>query len=126
MLQVNNRTHREMLIVDGTTAFIGGAGIADWWYRDGVKGRRWRDMMMRVEGPSVAALQAVFAQNWLRVAGRNPQQGKSIFNFLRAPITRPRLSSAARPRPAEYRYFPSAGVKALIGVAVGLLLVLLS
>jgi cardiolipin synthase len=26
-------------------------------------------MMMRVEGPSVPALQAVFAQNWLRVSG---------------------------------------------------------
>ncbi len=65
----NNRTHRELLIIDGQTAFIGGAGIADWWYRDGVSGNRWRDMMMRVNGPSVSALQAVFAQNWLRVSG---------------------------------------------------------
>jgi cardiolipin synthase len=55
--------------VDGRTAFIGGAGIADWWYRDGVKGNRWRDMMLKVNGPSVSALQAVFAQNWLRVSG---------------------------------------------------------
>ena len=66
---LNNRTHRELIVIDGQTAFIGGAGIADWWMRDGVKGRRWRDMILRVEGPSVAALQAVFAQNWLRVAG---------------------------------------------------------
>jgi cardiolipin synthase A/B len=65
----NNRTHRELLIVDGSTAFIGGPGIADWWMRDGVKGKRWRDMMIRVDGPSAAALQAVFAQNWLRVSG---------------------------------------------------------
>jgi cardiolipin synthase len=67
--QFNNRTHRELLIIDGTTAFVGGRGIADWWVKDGVKGRRWRDMMVRVEGPSAAALQAVFAQNWLRVSG---------------------------------------------------------
>ncbi len=67
--QLNNRTHRELLIVDGSVAFIGGAGIADWWMKDGVKGKRWRDMVMRVEGPSAAALQAVFAQNWLRVSG---------------------------------------------------------
>jgi cardiolipin synthase len=67
--EFNNRTHRELLIIDGTTAFIGGAGIADWWAKDGVKGKRWRDMMVRVEGPSAAALQAVFAQNWLRVSG---------------------------------------------------------
>ncbi|HEY3454115.1 MAG TPA: phospholipase D-like domain-containing protein [Bryobacteraceae bacterium] len=67
--EFNNRTHRELLIVDGSVAFLGGAGIADWWIRDGVKGKRWRDMMVRVEGPSAAALQAVFAQNWLRVSG---------------------------------------------------------
>src|SRR5262245_30435294 len=29
--RINNRTHRELLVVDGATAFIGGAGIADWW-----------------------------------------------------------------------------------------------
>lgn len=67
--EFNNRTHGELLIVDGSVAFIGGPGIADWWIRDGVKGKRWRDMMVRVEGPSAAALQAVFAQNWLRVSG---------------------------------------------------------
>jgi cardiolipin synthase A/B len=67
--QFNNRTHRELLVVDGRIGFIGGAGIADWWNRDGVKGKRWRDMMVRVEGPAVSALQAVFAQNWLRVSG---------------------------------------------------------
>ena len=80
LLQLNNRTHRELLIIDGTIAFIGGAGIADWWYRDGVKGRRWRDMMIRLEGPSVPALQAVFAQNWLRVAGEI-LTGEEYFQF---------------------------------------------
>ena len=29
--RINNRTHRELLVVDGTVAFVGGAGIADWW-----------------------------------------------------------------------------------------------
>lgn len=67
--EFNNRTHRELLIVDGTTAFVGGRGIADWWMKDGVRGNRWRDMMVRVDGPSAVALQAVFAQNWLRVSG---------------------------------------------------------
>lgn len=67
--QFNNRTHRELLIIDGSVAFIGGAGVADWWMQDGPRGKRWRDMMMRVEGPPAAALQAVFAQNWLRVSG---------------------------------------------------------
>ena len=32
LLRLDNRTHRELLIIDGTTGFIGGAGIADHWY----------------------------------------------------------------------------------------------
>ena len=28
--RINNRTHRELLVVDGSVAFIGGAGIAAW------------------------------------------------------------------------------------------------
>lgn len=67
--QLNNRTHRELLIIDGKAGFIGGAGIADQWYR-GLKGKpRWRDTVVCVEGPVVASLQSAFAQNWLRVAG---------------------------------------------------------
>ena len=31
--RINNRTHRELMIVDGRVGFIGGAGIADQWYR---------------------------------------------------------------------------------------------
>ncbi len=69
LARLNNRTHREMLIVDGRTAFIGGAGIADWWaYRDG-KHPAWRDTMTRIEGPVVAALQGVAAENWLECCG---------------------------------------------------------
>ena len=31
LARLNNRTHRELLVVDGRVAFAGGAGIADWW-----------------------------------------------------------------------------------------------
>ena len=31
--RLNNRTHRELLVVDGGVAFTGGAGIADWWLK---------------------------------------------------------------------------------------------
>jgi len=65
----NNRTHRELLIVDGKVGFIGGAGIADSWYKS--KGERppWRDTMFRVEGRAVASLQSMFAENWLESSG---------------------------------------------------------
>ena len=73
LARLNNRTHRELLIVDGTIAFVGGAGIADWWVYPSFKRMRWhkpwRDTMARVEGPVVAALMGVAAENWLECCG---------------------------------------------------------
>jgi cardiolipin synthase A/B len=68
--RINNRTHRELLVIDGEVAFAGGAGVADWWAIPG-RGRRrpWRDTMLRFEGPVVAALQGVTAENWLECCG---------------------------------------------------------
>jgi cardiolipin synthase len=65
----NNRTHRELLIVDGCTGFIGGAGIADQWYKHSKKHPRWRDTVVRATGPAVLHLQATFAENWLESCG---------------------------------------------------------
>jgi cardiolipin synthase len=65
----NNRTHRELLVVDGDVAFVGGAGIADHWYTGKDKNPRWRDTMVRVEGDAVPNLQATFAENWLEACG---------------------------------------------------------
>jgi cardiolipin synthase len=67
--QYNHRTHRELLIIDGSTGFIGGAGIADHWYKGHSKHPRWRDTMIRVEGDAVPNLQATFAENWLESCG---------------------------------------------------------
>jgi cardiolipin synthase len=67
--RLNNRTHRELLVIDGRVAFIGGAGVADWW-AEPTKGKpMWRDMMARVEGPVVSQIQGVAAENWLECCG---------------------------------------------------------
>lgn len=67
--RLDNRTHRELLIVDGKIGFIGGAGIADQWY-SGKNGKpRWRDTVVRVEGEAVPNLQSTFAENWLAASG---------------------------------------------------------
>ena len=67
--RLNNRTHRELLIVDGRVAFTGGAGVADWWLKPVEDRPAWRDTMVRIEGPIVTALQGVFAENWLECCG---------------------------------------------------------
>jgi cardiolipin synthase len=63
----NSRTHRNLLVIDGEIGFIGGAGVADQWNRS--EPPPWRDCVLRVTGPIVTGLQAVFAENWLESAG---------------------------------------------------------
>ena len=70
LARINNRTHREIVVVDGRVAFTGGAGVADHWRYAPKKGQpRWRDTLFRVEGEAVAHLQATFAENWLEASG---------------------------------------------------------
>ena len=67
LMRWNSRTHRNLLLLDGKVAFIGGAGVADHWSR--AEPAPWRDCVLRVTGPIVGELQAVFAENWLECAG---------------------------------------------------------
>src|SRR5438270_13067296 len=64
--RVNNRTHREMLIIDGNLGISGGAGIDDQWMFLTHKQPRWRDSVCRVAGEAVAGLQSVFMVHWLK------------------------------------------------------------
>jgi cardiolipin synthase A/B len=67
--RVNNRTHRKLLVVDGTVGFTGGVGIADEWSGDAQDPDHWRDTHYRIEGPVVAQMQAAFLDNWMKVSG---------------------------------------------------------
>jgi len=69
LMHMDNRTHRELMIVDGRIGFIGGAGIADQWYKETHGQPRWRDSVVRVEGEAVYNLQSTFAENWLSSSG---------------------------------------------------------
>ncbi len=61
----NHRTHRKLLIVDGSIGYTFGHGIADQWLGHGEDKDHWRDTAVRVEGPAVQALQSVFMENWI-------------------------------------------------------------
>jgi cardiolipin synthase len=70
---INNRDHRKLLVVDGSTAFIGGINISS-VYSSGSAARRsgnaadhnvaWRDTDLQLEGPVVGELQKLFMQTW--------------------------------------------------------------
>ncbi len=65
----NNRTHRELMVIDGRLGFVGGAGVADWWFKGDTKHPQWRDTMFRIQGEMVIGLQTTFAENWLESSG---------------------------------------------------------
>jgi cardiolipin synthase A/B len=69
LARFNNRTHREIIVVDGRVGFVGGAGFADHWYKGHGKNPRWRDTMFRAEGEMVTSIQAGFIENWLEASG---------------------------------------------------------
>jgi cardiolipin synthase len=63
---INHRTHRKLLIVDGVIGFTGGMCIADSWLGDAHAKYLWRDTQVRITGPAVRQMQAVFTHNWLQ------------------------------------------------------------
>ena len=63
-MNMNFRTHRKLLVIDGRVGFIGGTGIADDWKGDGRTRGYWRDSHFKVEGPAVAQMQNAFLDNW--------------------------------------------------------------
>jgi len=70
MLDVlNGRDHRRILVVDGKVGFTGGVGIAKEWEGRADSPEHWRDTVVRIEGPTVAQMQAAFQDNWSEVAG---------------------------------------------------------
>lgn len=69
--RLNNRTHRELLVIDGSLGFVGGAGIANHWDVGDDNGKPpWRDMMFRVRGGLAEGLQTTFAENWVESSGQ--------------------------------------------------------
>jgi len=69
IVRYNNRTHRKLLVVDGTIGFTGGVGIADSWQGHAQDPDHWRDMHFKVEGPVVAEMQSAFLDNWIKTTG---------------------------------------------------------
>jgi cardiolipin synthase len=66
--EINGRTHRKILVVDGMLAFTGGVGVADYWAGNADAPDHWRDTQVRIEGPPVRYLEACFYENWIESA----------------------------------------------------------
>ena len=61
------RNHRKLLVVDGLIGFTGSQNLVEPGYnkpKNHAAGREWVELMVRLRGPVVAALEAVFASDW--------------------------------------------------------------
>ena len=67
--RMNNRTHRKVLVVDGTGGLHGRRRHRRPVGGDAQDPEHWRDTHFRVEGPVVAQMQAVFLDNWIKATG---------------------------------------------------------
>ncbi len=67
--QLNRRSHRRVLVVDGKIGFTGGVGFADRWQGNADEPGHWRDVHARLEGPIVTRLQSAFQKHWLKSGG---------------------------------------------------------
>jgi len=66
------RNHRKLLVVDGKVGFTGSQNLTEPGYnkpKNHAAGRQWVELMARLQGPVVATLEAVFAQDWFTETG---------------------------------------------------------
>jgi cardiolipin synthase len=67
--ELNYRTHRKILVVDGAIGFTGGVGVADHWLGHAQDKDHWRDTMVRVEGPIARLMEGAFNENFIETMG---------------------------------------------------------
>ncbi|GGF17784.1 cardiolipin synthase [Subtercola lobariae] len=61
------RNHRKLVVVDGVAGFTGSQNLIDSSYlkkKNIARGLHWHELMMRVDGPVVRELDAVFVADW--------------------------------------------------------------
>lgn len=66
------RNHRKLVVVDGRVGFMGSQNLVDASYNKRANRKRglsWKDLMVRLEGPIVLGLEAVFQGDWLLETG---------------------------------------------------------
>jgi cardiolipin synthase len=95
---LTHRSHRKMLIIDGSVAFVGGINISE-VYASGLGSNKsktppayWRDTDVEIQGPAVAEFQQLFVGEWYYQKGpllkgvncypSLPHQGDQIVRVL--------------------------------------------
>ena len=69
---LNFRTHRKIIVCDGSVGFTGGINICDNHSKAARRELAWRDTHVRIEGSPVRDLQVAFLEDWHFATGTAP------------------------------------------------------
>lgn len=73
-LYFNYRDHRKIVCIDGSTAYTGGANVADEYANLTVRFGYWKDCGIRLDGPGAWGLTREFLHMWQRNGGQLMQE----------------------------------------------------
>ncbi|MBO9718040.1 MAG: cardiolipin synthase [Pseudoxanthomonas sp.] len=82
---VNLRSHRKIVVIDGSTGFIGGINVTD-EENEALVADAYRDLHMRMEGAIVRSLQLVFVEDWVYAIGCEPRVFSAAAYWPDAPV----------------------------------------
>lgn len=87
-LRPDLRNHRKLLVVDGQVAYTGSQNMTDSTYNleaNIKRGLHWVDIMVRIEGPVVASINAVFLGDWFNETGEVLTDEVDLFSTRTGP-----------------------------------------
>lgn len=74
----NNRDHRKITVIDGHTAFTGGANLADEYINAIVRFGHWKDSSIMIKGDAVSSFTVMFLTLWISLHGIKENLSKYI------------------------------------------------
>lgn len=80
-IQMNNRNHRKIMIVDGRVGIVGGMNLADEYINIGSKYGHWKDTAVLIEGDAVHSLTLMFLQFYSYYTGIEENADDFIYEF---------------------------------------------
>lgn len=81
-VQMNNRNHRKICVIDEKVGYVGGMNIADEYINIGSKYGHWKDTAVRIEGDAVHSLTLMFLQFYSYYSGNKEPVEKFCIDHL--------------------------------------------
>lgn len=89
----NNRDHRKIFVVDGTTAIVGGVNIGDEYINRLERFGHWKDSSVLIRGRAARSFALMFLQNWYL---QKPVDDR-IYEYIDTPINELNTESFVQP-----------------------------